>query len=1672
MVVVVNVTNLNLPLPRLGLLLPGGEQLDFAQDLALAGLGDTTALASLPAGAAWATLVPETEELTVNASLTFGGPDDPTTPLVQAALNRGTAEFVVSFVSARKPSLGTDTDIQGFEAIAISPDGQHVYGVDGGHNALVVVNTQGLTQRQLLKEGLHDPAGATVHGLAGATDIALAGDRDVYVVSPAQHSVAIFTRDAVTGDLSFRGTVTTPGQDVFDTLALSPDDAQLYVAGEDGIAIYNRDLAGDLTPSDRTLTTPIAFAGVSGLSELAPSADGRFLYAVSPASNTLLVLDGTSLIEVHRFEGGIYGLTGATDVTVSRDDRFVYVTAENGHTLSVFRRGLDDDVSHFQTLANGVAGVRGMAGPSDVALTPDQSFVLVSGALSDAVAVFQHDAETEKLAFVQVLRNNIGGVNALESPRAIATTPAGAQTPGHALVGSGGDSMSLGGLALLEINTSHPEPIGLLTSFADIEALNIITGAGSDTLSLVQAPSAEVVSTTIRTGANNDLVTLLDLSPKTKIVLGEDDDQVQVRADTAGVELLIYGDEEDDSLVHCHDAIAIERVGPDSTTEVFGGPGRDVIRVSGAHLAASSTTVVHGNEPANAPGEEGDSLIFDPQDPYALLDLPPTEGQVQLQDRGLLTYDTFEGDVLIALAPRIEFTGAQFVAGSYQIAEGDTVTLSVSVTPYGSANALNGPVTWDLNGDGIFEEGMGEALTLTWEQFADLGIGDDGVFQIGASATNMEGFNAQAFTTLEVANTPPEVEITPAPSAYVSVPVELAYVASDPGMDRVSQWRIGWGDGTPVEVLGSGASAATHFFQEPGQYVVRVAAVDEDVPVGAAFGELPQQSVEVDVTVRASDVSAGGPYAMAEGQDLALRASAVGSPVSFSWYVNGASGGALGRNPTLTWSQLESLGVNDSGTFHIRVEVEYASGLTVASAEVTLEVANVAPTAELNNDGPVDEGSAGVLVSFAAQSDLSAADRAAGFRYSYDFDDDGVFEQTDTHQSSFLVPAPYLTDDGAVRVRAVIKDLDDGATELFTDIIVGPVAAQVLLVGAADVVEGEVYSLDLAANDPGDDTITQWIVEWGDGTTEVYGAGPQSVEHRFADDGQKTISVTAVDEDGIYSAAKDVRVSNAAPVLTVLADPLSPIAENLLATLTATITDPGVLDSFVLEIQWGDGKDESFALPAGTTTVTLVHRYADDGSYAIDLSLRDDDGGSGAASTSVAVTNAAPAIGSLGLASRVVSEAGLVIVTGTIVDAGLLDTHTVTIQWGDESDSEAVVDPTARTFRATHMYGDDDPTGTPSDDYTITATVVDNIGDTGSRDATLTMENLPPIVTALQISEADAEGWVTLAGRFVDWGTEDTHSVLIDWGDGHTSEAEVDQDVFSFTATHQYVAGGGTGGLLGSYFITATVSDDDGDQDTASAVIATEGRTAVYRGAIPGGAAVTLQASVGDVVDNGDGTWNWSYDTQNGPDESQAVALTATNGAGLESTVVFNLVVNNVAPVVTAAPDQSCEQGLPTNFVLGSLIDPGDDQPWQVALDWGDGSPVETFLLMSPGPLDARSHIYTSTGVYVTTVTVREEDGSGELGSASFEVTVAVPTPRHSITGCVYADVNNNGRMDPAEIGLPNVPVTLTGSAQRTVLTGPDGHYGCSVSLSRGKRCVSRHRAERNLAPRLGVQLR
>src|SRR5204862_177473 len=75
---------------------------------------------------------------------------------------------------------------------------------------------------------------------------------------------------------------------------------------------------------------------------------------------------------------------------------------------------------------------------------------------------------------------------------------------------------------------------------------------------------------------------------------------------------------------------------------------------------------------------------------------------------------------------------------------------------------------------------------------------------------------------------------------------------------------------------------------------------------------------------------------------------------------------------------------NDQGVYTVRARIlDKDNGFTSSTTDV--HVTNVAPTADLTNDGPVGEGSP-ATVSFSNQLDPSSVDTAAGFRYEYHCD--------------------------------------------------------------------------------------------------------------------------------------------------------------------------------------------------------------------------------------------------------------------------------------------------------------------------------------------------------------------------------------------------------------------------------------------------------------------------------------------------------------------------------------------------------------------------------------------------------------------------------------------------------------------------------------------------------------
>lgn len=375
-------------------------------------------------------------------------------------------------------------------------------------------------------------------------------------------------------------------------------------------------------------------------------------------------------------------------------------------------------------------------------------------------------------------------------------------------------------------------------------------------------------------------------------------------------------------------------------------------------------------------------------------------------------------------------------------------------------------------------------------------------------------------------------------------------------------------------------------------------------------------------------------------------------------------------------------------------------------------------------------------------------------------------------------------------------------------------------------------------------------VTWGDGTTTNVTAGAAdgkwSASHTYPDDtgtGSSSRFLISATAAGVVDANfTRVTVNNVAPALT-----LSPVAitvnEGSSLTVAGRFTDPGVLDAHTLVVSWGDGSPSTtVAFTAGQTpSFTVTHVYQDDNpsltpndKVNVVGKLTDSDGGQASANAPVTVNNVAPTnlkldtvtVGGAPVSRdaaghAMVPEGSVVTYTGSFHDVGVKDAERVAIDWGDATrgDTATVVrdtsDPTLLRFTASHTYVDDNPTATPSDLSTVTLFAADD--DTGTATVTdqVRVADVAPVVTVDPIAATTENVGITVKASFTDVGVADTHSAVVDWGDGTTPQTVTLTEQGgkgSLTATHIY-------GDNGTFTVKVTVTDDDTLTGTASTTV-------------------------------------------------------------------------------------------------------------------------------------------------------------------------------------------------------------------------------------------------------------
>lgn len=152
-------------------------------------------------------------------------------------------------------------------------------------------------------------------------------------------------------------------------------------------------------------------------------------------------------------------------------------------------------------------------------------------------------------------------------------------------------------------------------------------------------------------------------------------------------------------------------------------------------------------------------------------------------------------------------------------------------------------------------------------------------------------------------------------------------------------------------------------------------------------------------------------------------------------------------------------------------------------------------------------------------------------------------------------------DNGFYLLSLTVTNPEGLATTTHQGIQVTNVAPTIALNGNPNADEGVPYTLTLGTvTDPGTDTVSQYIVNWGDGAVDSFST-PGDKTHLYADNAPRTIKVSLVDEDGTYAdlATKHITVRNVAPkiFLDETSDSIVDTGSSAIFTATGYFTDPG-----------------------------------------------------------------------------------------------------------------------------------------------------------------------------------------------------------------------------------------------------------------------------------------------------------------------------------------------------------------------------------------------------------------------------------------------------------------------------------------------------------------------------------
>ncbi|MFQ6127711.1 MAG: OmpL47-type beta-barrel domain-containing protein [Thermoplasmata archaeon] len=292
----------------------------------------------------------------------------------------------------------------------------------------------------------------------------------------------------------------------------------------------------------------------------------------------------------------------------------------------------------------------------------------------------------------------------------------------------------------------------------------------------------------------------------------------------------------------------------------------------------------------------------------------------------------------------------------------------------------------------------------------------------------------------------------------------------------------------------------------------------------------------------------------------------------------------------------------------------------------------------------------------------------------------------------------------------------------------------------------------------------------GNSTNDIDFVG-KSINVTYGDNGVYQVHLTVRDSLGNSSVDScNVIVLNVNPTVSVT-PPASP-EEGFSLSFNASAYDPGS-DDLIFAWDWGDGSNESWTYyndgigpdPPNSPDVNPMtvmgqwnHSYGHGGTYLVNLTVVDDDGGNSTVIFQLNVSNVGPTSAIDITDPNPVMEGSPVLLGGYFDDPSWLDNHTVIWDFGDGQSIQGNFTPGVGSTHhvienVTHVYGDDGI-------FQVTLNVTDDSGASNLSSVEITVLNQPPSADISCPSKVSIGSDFQCSSASSDPGSDD---IIFDW---------------------------------------------------------------------------------------------------------------------------------------------------------------------------------------------------------------------------------------------------------------------------------------------------------------------